>query len=72
MKEFPDIKVDHPMEVVRGTQHSIFTGPRIDHTKKSIYGRYLFAPGLNAEQNDVYIIQSRVSPKYFVLFYMYM
>ena len=33
-------------EVVKGPQHSIFTGPRIDHTRKSIYGKYLYAAGL--------------------------
>ena len=63
IKQFSDIKVDHPMEVVRGQQHSVFTGPRIDHTKKSIYGRYLFSPGLSAEPGDVYIIQARLFDK---------
>ena len=57
-KQFDDSKMDHPMEVVRGPQHSVFTGPRVDHTRKSIYGRYLYAAGLDAEPGDVYIIQT--------------
>ena len=56
-KTFDENNMDWPMEVVRGPQHSLFTGPRIDHTKKSIYGRYLYAPTVNAEPNDAYIIQ---------------
>ena len=57
-KQFDDSKMDHPMEVVRGPQHSVFTGPRVDHTRKSIYARYLYAAGLDAEEGDVYIIQT--------------
>ena len=57
-KQFNDDKMDHPMEVVKGPQHSLFTGPRVDHTKKSIYGRYLYAPGLEADHGDVYITQT--------------
>ena len=40
------------------TSESIFTGPRIDHTRKSVYGRYLYASGLESEGGDFYVIQS--------------
>ena len=40
------------------TSESIFTGPRIDHTRKSVYGRYLYASGLDSEGGDYYVIQS--------------
>ena len=40
------------------TLESIFTGPRIDHTRKSVYGRYLYASGLESEGGDFYVIQS--------------
>ena len=45
-KRIPPAKLDYQWEVVRGPQHSIFTGPRIDHPRKSIYGKYLYAAGL--------------------------
>ena len=39
---------------------SLLTGTRIDHTRKSIYGHYIFADGIGKEEGDYSILRSPI------------
>ncbi len=56
-KENENVEV-YDFEVQRGPGHSIMTGPRVDHTQKSISGRYAVASMIQGKGGDVFVLAS--------------
>lgn len=62
-------------QIGRGSTSSLNTGPSYDHTKKTIYGRYLYIEGNNASSWDHADLESRlltIQKKCFITFWYHM
>lgn len=56
-KENENVEV-YDFEVQRGPGHCIMTGPRVDHTQKSISGQYAVASMIQGKGGDVFVLAS--------------